>query len=113
MAGKSDHKHQVGAVIVNKNRIIGLGFNKATKTHPRSPHPFKTIHAELDSILGIPKEHLRGSEIYVYREYVGGKPAMARPCKYCWALLQEVGIKTVYYTDNGEYKQEIISENKP
>lgn len=95
---KSTHpKHQLGCVIVKKNEVIGLGFNKF-KTHPKSKHPFQMIHAELDATLGINRTELEGADAYVYRETKDGNQAIAKPCPYCEAALREVGIKNVYYT---------------
>lgn len=100
---KSTHpKHQLGCVIVKKNEVIGLGFNKF-KTHPKSPHPYQMIHAELDAMLGISREVLSGADVYVYRETKDGSQALAKPCAYCEAALKEVGIKNVYYTIDWGY----------
>lgn len=109
LSKKSTYHHQMGAVVVKKNRVLGVGFNKPGKTHPRSNNKFKTIHAELDAILGLPLDELRGADIYVYREYRDGSLAMAKPCLHCQQLLVEVGIRTVYYTNNGEYTEENVA----
>lgn len=102
---KSDYHHKLGAVIVNKNKIVGLGFNKPSKTHPKSTHPHKTVHAELDAVLDTERQHLEGSTIYIYREHKDGNPAEAKPCNHCQKLIKLVGIKKVYYTSNGQYKE--------
>lgn len=103
---RSNYHHQIGAIIVNKKEIIGLGYNKPTKTHPISKHPYQTIHAEMDAIIGIDRKKLKGADIYVYREFKDGSAALARPCKYCEALLREFGIKTMFYTTDGGYTYE-------
>lgn len=107
MSNKSTSTYKVGAVIVQKNRVIGLGFNNMTKTHTRSTHPFKSIHAELSAILNSRQEDLSNCEIYVYRENKDGL-AKARPCKYCLQLIQQVGIDKIYYTWDNEYIEEQI-----
>lgn len=100
LAKKSLYHHQIGAVVVKKNKPIGLGWNKPHKTHPLSSNAFKTVHAELDAILGLSREELRHADIYVYREYKSGSPATSRPCPHCKELLRSVGIKNVYFTSS-------------
>ena len=109
---KSTHpKHKLGCVVVKKNEVIGLGFNKF-KTHPKSKHPFQMIHAELDATLGINREVLSGAEVYVYRETKDGAQAIAKPCPYCEAALREVGVKKVYYTTDYGYDGLTLKEIK-
>ena len=103
---KSDYHHKLGAVIVNKNKIVGLGFNKPNKTHTKSNHPFKTIHAKLDAMLGVSRENLKGATIYIYREHKNGSPLIAKPCKHCQELIRMAEIKYVCYTSNGTYIKE-------
>jgi deoxycytidylate deaminase len=103
----SDHPaHQLGAFIVKGNRIISLGFNK-NKTHTKSNHAWKRLHAEICAIIKT-KEDLTGCTIYVYRETKLGNLGMARPCPTCLAAIQEVGIKKICYSTENGYKQEII-----
>ncbi len=102
---KAEYHHKIGAVVVKKNKIVGLGFNKPSKTHPQSNHPFKTIHAELDAILDSDKDDLIGATIYVYREHKNGHPASAKPCPHCQELIKRYKLKKVCYTDDGNYKE--------
>lgn len=108
LSKKSNYCHQLGAVVVKKRKMVGFGYNKPNKTHPRSGNPFKTTHAELDAILGLAKEDLVGSTIYVYREHKDGSPANSKPCQYCEMLIKQAGIKKVCYTDDGQYKEYIV-----
>lgn len=106
---KSDYPpHKLGAVIVKRNSIIGIGFNK-TKTHPKAKTRYKTIHAEMAAILNTRMEDLSGCSIYIYRETKDGIPALAKPCEYCLELIKQVGIKNIYYSDTNGYKHERIS----
>lgn len=103
LSEKSDHHtHHIGCVIVKKNVILGLGFNQM-KSHPKSPHDWKMIHAELHAVLGLLPYELKGAEMYVYREHKNGTLAIAKPCSSCQKLIRTCGIKTVYYTDEGGY----------
>jgi deoxycytidylate deaminase len=104
LAFKSNHHtHKLGCVIVRKNEIVSLGFNKL-KTHPKSNHPFKSLHAELDAILSADREDIRGADLYIFRETKFGNPAMAKPCKYCEAAIKEVGINRVFYSCNNGFE---------
>lgn len=103
----SCHKYQVGAVIIMGNKILGLGFNQV-KTHTKSTHSFKTLHAETAALIDAGLGDTRGAVCYVYRRLKDGTGAMAKPCPSCSNMLKERGIKRVYYTtsDNawtGEY----------
>jgi len=97
-ARHSNCSYLMGAVVVQKNRIVSLGCNK-DKTHPRSKTPWHTIHAELDAVLYVPYDRLYHADLYIVRITRNGSYSMSRPCSYCWNLLQSVNIKHVYYTD--------------
>lgn len=109
MAKKSDHPdYKIGGCIVNRSKVISLGFNRY-KTSPRSNHPFNHIHCELDCILGVDENILRGCSIYLYRETKNGDIAKSKPCVWCNKLLKSVGISVVYYTDyNDSFRKEAI-----
>lgn len=98
---KSQHRCRIGAVIMNGKTVVGLGFNKHRKTHPKitSRSHWKHIHAELDAIIGAQQNLLEGSTIYVFRELRNGQIGLCKPCIDCQAILKEVGIKKAIYTD--------------
>lgn len=96
------HTHKIGTAIIKKNRVISTGYNKL-KTHPSAKNPFSMTHAELDCILGVSKEDLLGSDIYVFRQQSNGNIACSKPCKHCQQLILSAGIKNVFYTDNGKF----------
>lgn len=95
----SNHRYQMGAVIV-RHRPISIGFNHR-KTHPAYSDgtTFYSIHAEMSAILKS-RGNLTDSVMFVYRENSDGSPALARPCKKCIKHLIEAGIKRVYFTIN-------------
>lgn len=105
---KSDYHHKIGAVVVKKNKILSLGFNKPNKTHPASPNFWKTTHAEFDAIWSCNKEDLKGASIYIFRQHKNGCLASSKPCKDCHNLIVYSGIKKVYYTDEGQFKEFIV-----
>lgn len=95
----SDHRVKVGAVISNK-KPIAAASNKV-RTHPRYANPDNnrgSVHAEVRAIINSGKRNLTGYNIYVYRETKRGYPALARPCEHCLGILEDVGIRKVYYT---------------
>lgn len=104
MSLKSTGIHRLGCVIAKKNKVISRGFNTCYKTHPATPHPSQTLHAEIRAVLQAPT-NLKGAVAYVYREHKNGDAANARPCETCQQVLRNLGIKTVYYTDSGSFKE--------
>ena len=101
----SDHpQHKLGAVIVKKNRVVSMGFNK-NKTHPKSTHIFNRIHAELNAILKA-QENIEGASIYIYREQLNGTLGLAKPCKSCQSIIMKAGIISIHYTSYDGYISE-------
>ncbi len=102
IAKKSNHpRYKFGCIIFKKNDIINIGYNQL-KTHPKSPHLWKTIHAEFHTILGTDVSDLENSEIVIYMENKNGEVGLSKPCKTCENMLSNVGIKRIYYTtENG------------
>jgi len=105
LSQKSDHKRcRLGCVIVKKGNILGVGFNKM-RTHSRSPHPYKFIHAELDALLNVARiEDLINSDLYIFRQTKDGILANSFPCIYCQELIREFKIKTIFYTAKNRYE---------
>lgn len=101
---KSNHHHKLGAVLTKRNKPIGFGFNQV-KSHPKSPHPFKSIHAEFDAILNSKLEDFTNCAIYIYRETPGGKIANSKPCKHCEQMLKSLNIDNIYYSDSTGFKK--------
>jgi tRNA(Arg) A34 adenosine deaminase TadA len=103
LSNKVSYHHKIGAVVVWKNRPIGMGWNDPFKTSPRSNNPYFTIHAELRAIINA--GDCKGADIYIFREFKDGTLANSKPCMFCQQLLKEAGIKNVYYTSNGGYEK--------
>jgi deoxycytidylate deaminase len=99
---KSNHKHKIGAVLVSGGRVLSRGYNQIR--HLARGKRFTnfdcSLHAERHTISKVNKNCLKGSSIFIYREYADGTPAMAAPCTDCYELLKFVGIKTVYFSIN-------------
>jgi len=97
--------------ILDGSRIVSMGVNKRSKTHPKSPHPFKSIHSELDAILNIKitdeckrfhfmnlAEFASKLELMNIRLLKNGDTAMAKPCKHCQRMVDSMGFKKISYT---------------
>ena len=107
IVNSTHHQHRIAAILVKKNRVIGVGYN-LLKTHPSSPHHYKSQHAEFRAIWGIHPADLKGADIYVYREHKSGTPALSKPCPSCQELIKKSGIKKIYYTDYSSFKEYTI-----
>ena len=112
----SKHRFQVAALIAKGSRILSIGINK-NKSHPKSINSFTgqcgTIHAELDTILGVERSNLEGATIYVARHLRSGGTGLAKPCKSCMHIIEAVGITRIVYTTNKGYSVErVYGENK-
>lgn len=120
MATLSDHKQQLGCVVVDGHKIISSGHNSRTKNHTMQAAIDKKffqrdnckgpVHAELDALLPLIKRkyNLTNATLYVYRQNALGMPAMARPCARCMNLIKTYGIKKMKYTTPEGYATEKI-----
>ena len=119
MSKLSDYKkQQVGCVATYKHKIISSGYN-TTVTNPLQKHynqfrfdtdsTMHSKHAEIDCLLPLlNRKDIDFSRVslYIYREHKSGEPACARPCKSCQALIKELGIRHIYYSNDGGYSHE-------
>lgn len=104
---KSDHKsHKIGCVIVRGYQVLGTGYN-LYKTHTKSPHPYKSIHAEFMACINAGFD-VAGATVYVFRAYKDGEWALARPCPHCFKYLKDIGIVKVVYSDHYSFKEEMV-----
>jgi deoxycytidylate deaminase len=115
----SDYKQKVGCVVVMGHTIISSGHNSHSKCHAIQAKLNKDklgyeciglVHAEVDALLPLLKRRtdLSRASIYVYRQHKDGSLGLARPCKSCMSLIRELGIRSVYYTNEGGYSRENI-----
>jgi deoxycytidylate deaminase len=120
MSELSDFRqYHIGCVAVYKHKIISSGCN-SNRTNPKQKSLNKyrfdcdtrhTIHAELDCLLSLISRRdidFKNVELYIYREHKNGELALARPCAGCQALIKELGIRSIYYTNAGGYSHEIF-----
>lgn len=89
--------YKIGALLMTR-RGAYYGCNTG-KTHPRSPSPWKFVHAEFDAILKAARmEKLEGSVLYVARYRKDGSYGLAKPCRHCQYVIGRVGIRKVYFS---------------
>jgi deoxycytidylate deaminase len=115
----SDYKQKVGCVVVMGHRIISSGHNSKTKSHAVQAKLDKQrfgcectglVHAEVDALLPLlkRKDDFSRASVYVYREKKDGSLGLSRPCGSCMSLIKELGIKNIYFTNEGGYSHENI-----
>ena len=101
-----DRKH-VGAVIVRDKTILSTGYNGSIRGMPHcddvghlmeNDHCVATVHAEANAIIQAAKNGVRIEDAELY--------TTASPCWYCFKLIANAGIRTIYY---GEFYREARS----
>ena len=112
-ARSSPSKKKVGALLLNKNKVVTTATNLETKSHPlqasfafRAGLPEKIyLHAEISALVKCKEEC---DTIVVARVNNQGKLRSSRPCPICQLAIKEAGIANIHYTtDDGflyEYK---------
>ena len=115
-AQSSPSKKKVGAVLLNKNRVLATATNLETKTHPLQAkfaervglHQKIYLHAEIAALVKCREEC---DTIVVARlgGHSGKELRNSKPCPVCELDLKEAGVEKVYYsTDDGflyQYKE--------
>jgi deoxycytidylate deaminase len=94
----------IAATLDKRGRIISIGENSLTKTHPLMYHystKSKTynkiyLHAELSAMV---KSYSYAHSIIVIRINREGEFAMARPCPICMMAIKEAKIKKIWYSN--------------
>lgn len=110
---------KIGAVAVYKHHVISSGCN-SSKTSPLQkkynvyrfsgdyPH---SLHAEvscLKPLVGRKDIDFRYVDLYIFREGKNAELALSRPCNSCMQLITDLGIRNIYYTNNGGFSHEEI-----
>ena len=104
-AKSSPSKKQVGALLLNKNKVVVAATNLETKSHPLQAKFAERVglkekiylHAEIAALVKCREDV---DTIIVARVNPQGKLRMARPCPICELALKEAGITHVHYTTN-------------
>ena len=102
----SDHRTKMGAVLTRRGVVINTGRNSKVRTHPESKAFSRSVHAELDAIIGIDRHHVVGGTMWVYRAHRDGSLALAKPCIHCREVLSLAGVRMVIYTTEKGFQSE-------
>lgn len=102
------NKQRVAAVVTDKRgRILSIGQNSYTKTHPLQAHYAEKVndplaiclHAEISALsLLSDNEKKKAHKIFVARVMKDGSTGLAAPCPICQAAIKDFNIKSVEYT---------------
>jgi len=110
-AKTSPSKKQVGAILLNKNKVVTAATNLETKSHPIQAKFAERVglkekiylHAEIAALVKCKEEV---DTIIVARVNPQGKIRMAKPCPICQLALNEAGISKIHYTTNDGFLYE-------
>ena len=120
MSRLSDHKCQLGCVVVNNHHIISSGHNSDSRGHgfqKRLDEKFFNDgksrgckHAEIDALLPLIRNRvdLTRATIYVFRKNKHNELAMARPCPRCMSIISQQGIRKIEYTTDLGFASEVL-----
>lgn len=100
-------KYRLGASLFRGNRLVATGVNKM-KTHTKSPHFYRMVHAEIDALLRVDRELIEGSTLFVVRVLKNLKFATSKPCECCWEMSLRFGVKRLVYFDTNSFVSEYI-----
>ena len=120
MSQLSDHRCQLGCVVVKGHKIISSGHNSDSRGHgfqKRLDEKFFNDgksrgckHAEIDALLPLirSRQDLTSATIYVFRKNKHNELAMARPCARCMSIIREQGIRKIEYTTDLGFASELL-----
>lgn len=97
-------KHEVTAFAYDKRgRLIAVGRNSYTKTHPLQGHYAKKagkpaavyLHAEIAAMV---KARSQIHKLVIVRYDAAGNPVLSKPCASCQLAIKAFNIKIVEHT---------------
>ena len=101
---KGTKRHHITALAYDrKGRLLAVGTNSYTKTHPlqakfaeKSGKPGAVyLHAEIAALV---KAKGKVHRLVVLRYGSKGQPLLAKPCKACQLALTHYGVKEIEHT---------------
>ena len=99
---KSNYRFKIGAVVFKGNRILSSGHNEIRSSNIPNKHKLynNSVHAEQAALLGTDWNKLKGCSILVMKCSKTLKQlSNAKPCPMCMKVLEHVGIKDIYYSN--------------
>ena len=113
-------QHKIGCIAVYKHKIISSGYNsyvtnplqkKYNQVRFTTDDTLHSKHAEVDCLLPlINRRDIDFSRVslYIYRQHKSGGLGIARPCESCFNLIKDLGIRNIYYSNEGGFSHEEI-----
>jgi len=97
-----------GAVLFDRSGKILSAKSNSLKTHPKlakfTDYPY--LHAESACIIGHGMDNCDGLSLLVLRVLKNNQVSLSKPCVICQRVIEDAGLKSVYYTDvNGMVKR--------
>ncbi len=95
---KSTSTFKHSACIIKKNKILSIGYNYHLTKNIGNKY---TVHAEVSSILNLPKQYrrdLQDCELIVIRIGGDGEIRCSKPCKNCMDFINKHKIKKIRYS---------------
>lgn len=87
------------AILVDKSRIISIGFNDISRPTDLVKFPLGGRHAEPDAIANLDDLNIiRKCNLISIRLNPRGELRLAKPCDICHTFLVKMGIKKIYYS---------------
>ncbi len=109
ISAKSDMKHKMAALVVHKNTVLSVGYNRFIGMDlDKKPigvvscGGVYSIHAEMDALnkaFKVYPEARNSDKLALYVARKGGR--LSKPCEDCQKMLSKYNIKEIYFT-NGE-----------
>lgn len=108
---KSEIWPRIGAVVFKGKKIYGSGHNEIRSSSISNKHKkwFNSLHAEQAALNKLDWDSLKGCSILVMRISKSGVIGNAKPCPICSKIIDYVGIKHVYFSNE---KGEISFEKR-
>ena len=111
VAKSSPSKKLVGAVLLNKNRVVTTATNLERKSHPLQAKFAERVglkekiflHAEIAALVKCREEC---DTIIVARVNSQNKLRNSRPCPICSLALKQAGVSKVHYSTNDGFLYE-------
>ena len=110
MAMKSNQRAKYAAVIIHRNRIIGIGYNHLISNSSNdSQYLYEiykhSIHAERNAIMNVKDKNMLSSSKIVIVRLNDGNIVPAKPCEMCKRLLNKykLGKVCTLYEDKITY----------
>ncbi len=101
------HKYRYGSIIVKAGNVLGMGINSlnAAKTFTKPHRHNMHLHSEVDALLGLDRDKVKNSTVYVIGLTAAGNSINAKPCSTCRSFLDTMKVKRVVYMDIDTIKE--------